>query len=190
MRAGFSLAELLVTTLLIGACAGAIAGAHATRGHTAEGTACSATARTLSAAMEAYNLDHDTRRTDIERLLPELAREGYAAHGPAGCRYAFNGRNVFCAIHTGAPPPPAPPIEWPALGMPLLALALGALRLASTPRFERVLPVSAPVPATPATGRCAFCHAPLEPHEQALEEEGRVFHDECGRFYRERLVVS
>jgi type II secretory pathway pseudopilin PulG len=217
---GFSLVELLVTTLLIGGCAAGMAAAYGSRRGVADEHACAATRHNVAGAMEAYNLTHNTRRTDLGGLLPVLVREGFltglpadpGAPDPASWRqFTFDGRDVVCATHRGVTGPAGIEVAWPALGLPLLAVLYAIRRYTRGRRGARRVRIAVPAPAdaagTPAAGAtsdgvagpapapadpppapvpCHFCHALIV--EVPLVEDGRPFHEECGAFYREKLL--
>lgn len=214
-RHAFSLVELLMTTLIIGACYGALAQAYGSRRGVADEHSCAATRHTLAGALEAYNLAYNQKTQALASVLPALVREGYLAHLPAdpGVRgggthknFSFDGREVVCAVHRGMVAAPPAGVDWPVVGLPLLAFVYALARYLAGARGARSLklrvampvidPLSGPIGAAatvaaapaPVAVQCHFCHSIIENETQ--EEDGHFFHQECGTFYREKLYRS
>jgi len=107
---GFTLIELMIVIAIIGVLAAiAVPNFKAAR-ERANTRACYANQKTVAGAMEMYNLDKNTKRTDLSGMWSALKSGGYLQSVPndpgsgtgssAQYSYTGSGNGVKCGVHS------------------------------------------------------------------------------------------
>jgi len=76
-RDAFTLIEIMMVILIIGVLIGLAAPAYERYKQYTFTRTCFANQKTLSSALQAYNLDHNEKRTDFPAVMPVLQSGGY-----------------------------------------------------------------------------------------------------------------
>lgn len=197
-RHGFSLVELLVSTLIISACYGGLAKVYTERRGAADNRACEQTRRGIHAALESWNATHGRGVTDLAQALPALILEGYVSRPaePAG-HFSYDGREVRCRVHPFTPQAPKP-VEYPALWLPALMFVYAFVRftlavMQPRPMTARVWvpvmdPLSGPLSTTQKTAALVLCHfCGCGIARDIVKVDGKPMHPDCGAFTADEM---
>ena len=108
-RAAFTLIELMMVIMIIGVLIGLAAPAYERYKQYTFTRTCYANQKTISSALQAYNLDHNEKRTDYPTVLQTLSSGGYIRMAPddpgvgAGSSGDYQatsvGHGVTCKVH-------------------------------------------------------------------------------------------
>jgi len=110
---GFTLIELMIVILILGVIAGIAAPAYEKYRKYSNTRACFSNQKAISGALQNYNLDKNTKRTDLPAVLKDLQGDGYIrtvpedpGEGPgtsSNYLYTTTGHGIRCAKHGALP---------------------------------------------------------------------------------------
>ena len=108
-RAGFTIIEIMIVIFIIGVISAIAQPAYKVYRDNAMTRACFKTQKTISSALQNFNLDSNQSRKDLPDVLPELVTKGYLQNLPTdpgsgpdshtNYTYTSEGFNVECVVH-------------------------------------------------------------------------------------------
>lgn len=108
-RGAFTLVEIVIVCLIISVLVGLAAPAYDRYKKYSFTRACYANQKTVSSALQAYNLDHNEKRTDYPGVMHDLQTGGYIRQVPddpgagAGSSSDYQptevGHGITCKVH-------------------------------------------------------------------------------------------
>jgi prepilin-type N-terminal cleavage/methylation domain-containing protein len=112
-RRGFTLIEIVIVILIIGVISGIAAPAYEKYRKYSYTRACFANQKTVSGALQNYNLDKNLKRTDLPGVMNDLVNEGYIRTVPndpgeapgssSDYVYTGSGHSIKCIKHGPLP---------------------------------------------------------------------------------------